>query len=37
VHLPGFVNNQGQIDQATQIAFVTESASHVKNELRIKQ
>lgn len=37
VQLTGFVNNQGQIDQATQIARATEGASSVKNELSIKQ
>ena len=37
VQLSGFVNNQGQIDQATRIARSTEGASSVKNELRIKQ
>jgi hyperosmotically inducible periplasmic protein len=37
VQLTGFVNNQGQIDQATQIARAAEGASSVKNELIIKQ
>jgi hyperosmotically inducible protein len=37
VQLTGFVNNQGQIDQAIQIARATEGASSVKNELTIKQ
>jgi hyperosmotically inducible protein len=37
VQLTGFVNNQGQIDQATRIARTTEGASSVKNELKIKQ
>jgi len=37
VQLTGFVNNQGQIDQATAIARATEGASSVKNELMIKQ
>lgn len=37
VQLTGFVNNQGQIDQATQIARAAEGANSVKNELRIKQ
>ena len=37
VQLTGFVNNQGQIDQAAQIARTTEGATGVKNELRIKQ
>lgn len=37
VQLTGFVNNQGQIDQATQIARADEGASGVKNELKIKQ
>lgn len=37
VQLTGFVNNQGQIDQAIQIARAAEGASGVKNELRIKQ
>ena len=37
VQLSGFVNNQGQIDQAAQIARAIEGASGVKNELRIKQ
>jgi ABC-type antimicrobial peptide transport system permease subunit len=32
-----FVNNQGQIDQATTIARAAEGASSVKNELMIKQ
>lgn len=37
VQLTGFVNNQGQIDQATQIARAAEGATSVKNELMIKQ
>jgi hyperosmotically inducible protein len=37
VQLSGFVNNQGQIDQATQIARTAEGATGVKNELTIKQ
>lgn len=37
VQLTGFVNSQGQIDQAIQIARATEGASSVKNELSIKQ
>lgn len=37
VQLTGFVNNQGQIDQATQIARAAEGATGVKNELTIKQ
>jgi hyperosmotically inducible periplasmic protein len=37
VQLAGFVNDQGQIDQATQIARAAEGASGVKNELMIKQ
>lgn len=37
VQLTGFVSNQGQIDQATQIARATEGASSVKNELSIQQ
>lgn len=37
VQLTGFVNNQGQIDQAAQIARASEGATSVKNELRIKQ
>lgn len=37
VQLTGFVNNQGQIDEATRIARTTEGASSVKNELKIKQ
>ena len=37
VQLSGFVNNQGQIDQAARIARATEGASSVKNELSIKQ
>lgn len=36
VLLTGFVNNQSQIDQATQIARATEGATGVKNELRVK-
>lgn len=36
VQLTGFVNNQGQIDQAAAIARATEGARSVKNELRIK-
>ena len=37
VQLTGFVNNQSQIDLATQIAGATEGASGVKNELMVKQ
>jgi hyperosmotically inducible periplasmic protein len=37
VQLTGFVNNQGQIDQAKKIASAAEGASSVKNELMIKQ
>ncbi len=37
VQLTGFVNNQGQIDQAVTIARATAGASSVKNELVIKQ
>jgi hyperosmotically inducible periplasmic protein len=37
VQLTGFVNNQGQIDQATKIARAAEGASSIKNELKIKQ
>lgn len=36
VQLTGFVANQGQIDQATQIARATEGATSVKNEWMIK-
>lgn len=36
VQLTGFVNNQGQIDQAAKIARATEGATGVKNELKIK-
>lgn len=37
VQLTGFVNNQGQIDQAGQIARAAEGAQSVKNELMVKQ
>jgi len=37
VQLTGFVNNQGQIDRANQIAGDTEGASGVKNKLMVKQ
>ena len=37
VQLSGFVNNQGQIDQAVRIARAAEGAASVKNELTIKQ
>lgn len=37
VQLTGFVNNQGQIDMAGQLAGATEGATSVKNELQIKQ
>lgn len=37
VQLTGFVNNQGQIDQASKLAGVAEGASSVKNELKVKQ
>ena len=37
VQLTGFVNNQGQIDQAAKIARAAEGATGIKNELRIKQ
>ena len=37
VQLTGFVNNQSQIDLATQLAGAVEGASSVKNELMIKQ
>ena len=37
VQLSGFVNNQGQIDQAVRIARAAEGATSVKNELSIKQ
>jgi hyperosmotically inducible protein len=37
VQLTGFVNNQGQIDQANKIALATEGATGVKNELSVKQ
>jgi hyperosmotically inducible protein len=37
VQLSGFVNNQGQINLATEIARVSEGASSVKSELRIKE
>jgi len=37
VQLTGFVNNQSQINLATQIASAAEGASSVKNELRVKQ
>lgn len=37
VQLTGFVDNQGQIDRAIQIARTTEGASSVKNELSIKR
>ncbi len=37
VQLTGFVNNQAQIEQATQIARAAEGATAVKNELKIKQ
>jgi hyperosmotically inducible periplasmic protein len=37
VQLTGFVNNQGQIDQANKIAMGAEGASSVKNELKVKQ
>lgn len=36
VQLTGFVDNQGQIDQATRIARASAGASSVKNELSIK-
>jgi hyperosmotically inducible protein len=37
VQLTGFVNNQGQIDQAVRTAGAAEGATSVKNELRVKQ
>lgn len=37
VQLTGFVNNQGQIDQASKLAGVAEGATSVKNELKVKQ
>jgi len=37
VQLTGFVNNQSQIDLATQIASATQGTSSVKNELMVKQ
>ena len=37
VQLTGFVNNQGQIDQAKKIASAAEGATSVKNELMVKQ
>ncbi|MNY74354.1 Osmotically-inducible protein Y precursor [compost metagenome] len=37
VQLTGFVNNQGQIDQASKLAGVAEGASSVKNELMVNQ
>jgi len=37
VQLTGFVNNQGQIDQAKKIASAAEGATSVKNELKVKQ
>lgn len=37
VQLTGFVNSQGQIDQAAKIARAAEGASGVKNELTIKR
>jgi hyperosmotically inducible periplasmic protein len=37
VQLTGFVDNQRQIDQASEIARATEGASSVKSELKIKQ
>ena len=37
VQLTGFVNNQSQINLATQIASATEGTSSVKNELMVKQ
>lgn len=37
VQLSGFVNNQGQIDQAARIAGATEGATSVKNGLMVKQ
>jgi hyperosmotically inducible periplasmic protein len=37
VQLSGFVNNQGQIDQASRIAGATEGATSVKNGLMVKQ
>jgi hyperosmotically inducible protein len=37
VQLSGFVNSQGQIDRAAQIARATEGAGGVKNELMVKQ
>jgi len=37
VQLSGFVNNQGQIDQAARIAGAAEGATSVKNELMVKQ
>jgi len=37
VQLTGFVNNQGQIDQAKTIASAAEGATSVKNELMLKK
>lgn len=37
VQLSGVVDNQGQIDQATQVATNIVGASSVRNDLRIKQ
>lgn len=37
VQLSGFVNNQGQIDQAVRIAGAAEGATSVKNGLMVKQ
>ncbi|WP_088285088.1 BON domain-containing protein [Ideonella sp. A 288] len=37
VQLSGFVNSQGQIDQANKIAGAADGASSVKNELKVKQ
>ena len=37
VQLTGFVNSQGQIDQAGKLASAAEGASSLKNELMVKQ
>ncbi|MBK6854477.1 MAG: BON domain-containing protein [Burkholderiales bacterium] len=37
VQLTGFVNNQAQIEQASQIARSTEGAGSIKNELKVRQ
>jgi len=37
VQLSGFVNNQGQIDRALEVARSIEGVSSVSNELTLKQ